>query len=120
MKIWRLVEEETRNSVEMNFKAYGRLLGTFISFKYLGWVLRAADDNWQAVVGNVWKARKSWAWLTRILVLEGASPMVLGLFFKAIVQGVILFGSETWVLNPHMGRSLGIFQNMLARLIMGR
>ena len=40
----------------------------------------AADDDWPEVVGNLRKARKSWAQLIRILVREGAKPRVSGIF----------------------------------------
>ena len=30
-----------------------------------------------------------------------------GFFFKAVVQAVLLFGSETWVVTPHIGKALG-------------
>ena len=60
------------------------------SFKYLGQILTAADEDWMAVVGNLQKARKSWTRLTRILGRQGASPRVLGVFFKAVVQTVLL------------------------------
>ena len=43
----------------------------------------------------------------------------MGVFFKAVVQAVLLFGSETWVLNPHMGQALVIFQHGVARRITG-
>ena len=39
------------------------------------------------------------------------------MFFKAVVQVVILFGSETWVLIPHMGRVVVIFQYRVSRWI---
>ena len=42
------------------------------------------------------------------------------MFFKALVQAVLIFGSETWVLTPRMGRALGIFQHRVARRITGR
>ena len=49
------------------------------------------------------KARKSLARMTSILGQEGADPGVSGMFFKAVVQTVLLFGSETWVLTPPHG-----------------
>ena len=39
------------------------------------------------------------------------------MFLKAVVQVVLLFGSETWVLTPHMERALGSFQHKVARWI---
>ena len=40
---------------------------------------------------------------------------VLGNFFKAVVQPVLLFGAETWVLTPRMERALDSFQHGAAR-----
>ena len=37
----------------------------------------------------------------------GKNPRVLGMFFKAVVQAVILFGSEMWVMTPAWDRTLG-------------
>ena len=42
----------------------------------------AADVDWPEVVGNLRKARKSWAQLIRILVREGAKPRVSGIFSR--------------------------------------
>ena len=67
------------------------------------------DDDWLAVVGNLGKARKSWGRLYRILSWEGADPKVSGHFYKAVVQAVVLFGVETWVLTPRMERALDSF-----------
>ena len=89
------------------------------SFKYLGQGLMAGYDDWPAVVGNLKKVRKSWDLLTRILGQEGANPRVLGVFFKAVLQVVLIFRSETWVMNPHIGRALVSFQHGVARRITG-
>ena len=43
-----------------------------------------------------------------------------GNFFKAVIQAVLLFGEETWVLNPSMDLSLDSFQNRAARRLTGR
>ena len=109
-----------RESAERAFQAYGRPLATVTLLKYLRQVMAMAYDNWTVVVGTLWKAQKIWAQMGRILVWEGAFPRVLGVFFKAVVQAVLLFGSETWVLTPRMGRDLGSFQNRVARRITGR
>ena len=58
--------------------------------------------------------------MTRILSREGAEPRVSGFFFKVVVQAVFLFGSETWVFTPRMGRDLGGFQDQVEILLTGR
>ena len=64
------------------------------SFKYMGRALMAGNDNWTEVAGNLRKARKSWVQITRILSREGDYLKVLGIFFKAVVQAVLLFGGR--------------------------
>ena len=44
----------------------------------------------------------------------------IGEFFKAVVQHVLLFGAETWVLNPRIERALDSFMHGDARRITGR
>ena len=82
--------------------------------------MKAGDDDWPAVVGNLVKARKIWARLSRSLSLEGAEKRVSGNLFKAVVQAVILFGAETWVLTPRIEQSLESFLHGAARRITGR
>ena len=109
-----------RASTARAFRYYGRPLNSVTSFKYLGWIIMESDDNWLVVVGNLWKARKGWLRLPRILVREGVKPRASGIFFKAVVQAVLIFRSEMWVMTPHMGRSLGGFKHSVSRRINGR
>ena len=69
-----------------------------------------ADDDWLAVAKNFYRKRAVWRRMTRILSREGAAPRVSGFFFKAIVQAVLLFGLETWVVTTHMGKALRGFR----------
>ena len=82
--------------------------------------MAAGDDDWPAVAGNLVKARKSWGRLAMILSREGADKRVLGTFFKAVVQQVLLFGAETWVLTPRIEQALERFMHGAARRITGR
>ena len=43
-----------------------------------------------------------------------------GFFFKAVVQAVLLFGLDTWVVTPCMGRDLGGVQDQVVIRLMGR
>ena len=69
----RLAETKIRESTEMSFEVYGEQLKTVTSFKYLGRILTAGDDDCPAVAGNLGKARRSWGRLQRILSREGAN-----------------------------------------------
>ena len=66
----------------MDFKTYRRPLVAVEKFKYPGRVLKASDDDWPAVVGNLRKERKRWARMLRILGQEGADPVLLGIFTR--------------------------------------
>ena len=119
-KTRRLAETEIRESTEMAFVVYWKQLKMVPSFKYLGRILTAGDDDWPAVAGNLGKARKSWGQLKQILSREGADRRVSGNFFKAVIQQVLLFGAETWVVTPRMERALSSFIHGAARRITGR
>ena len=58
--------------------------------------------------------------MARIMGRESAIPWVLGIFFKMVVQEVLLFGSETCVLNLCMGQALKSFQHRVDRIITWR
>ena len=79
-----------------------------------------ADDDWTLVVNNLSRARAVWKWMTRILSREGAEPRVSIFFFKAVVQAVLLFGLETWVVTPRIVRVLGGFQDQVPRRLTRR
>ena len=82
--------------------------------------MTAGDDDWPTVAGNLVKARKSWGRLSRILSREGADKRVSENLFKAVVQAVLLFGAETWVLTPMIDRALESFMHGAARRITGK
>ena len=100
---WRRdTETEIRESAERALEAYGDQLESVPRFTYLGRVMTVGDDDWPAVAGNLSKARRSWGKLQRILGREGATARIPGAFFKGVVQQVLLFGAETWVVTPSM------------------
>ena len=84
------------------------------SFKYLGRVLAALNDNWPVVSGKPIKAWAKWDRLSRIFGREGENTLVWMMFFKEVVQPVLLFRLETWATNPHTGRGLGGFHQRAA------
>ena len=65
------------------------------------------EDEWPAVARNLARAKKVWSRMSRILNKEGAAPRVSSFFFKAVIQAVLLFQEETWVVTPRMGKAMG-------------
>ena len=45
--------------------------------------------------------------------------MISGMFYKAVVQQVLLFGAETWTVTPAMMKALEGFHHRAARRIAG-
>ena len=85
---------------------------------YLGRLLTLADDHWPAVITNLWKAKKSWFQLARMLGWEGVDTRMPGRFYITIVQAIFLFGLETWVVMPSIRRLLGRFPHRVAKRIL--
>ena len=89
------------------------------SFKYLGWVILAADEDWPALVKNLAWTKTIWSRMLRILIREGAMPRLSGFFFKDVIQALLIFGAENWVVTSHIGKVLGGFQTEVERRMTG-
>jgi hypothetical protein len=55
--------------------------------------------------------------VSRVLERDGASPKAMGMFYKAVVQAVLLYGCETWTLTNPMIKALEGFHHRVARRI---
>ena len=55
-----------------------------------------------------------------ILGRDGADTWTLGCFYVTVVQAILLFRSQTWVLTLHIKRILGGFHHRVARRISGK
>ena len=89
----RLAEAETREISERAFEEYGEPIYNVSTFRFLGRMLTAGDDDWLVVVGNLGKVQNSWGQLSRILTQGGADPKLSANFYKAVAQVVLLFGA---------------------------
>ena len=87
-------------ALRQQFTVHGDVLERVKVFRYLGHLLSQDDDNVRAMRSHLCKARGTWARVGQVLRRENAPPRVSAKFYKAIVQSVLLYGSETWVLSP--------------------
>ena len=101
------------------FQAHGRPLEAATSFKYMGRLLTASDNNWSSVVKNLRKTRMKWAMFSRILGQEGANVWKSVTVYKAVVNEILLFGSETWMMTPRIRWTLRGFHHRVERCIAG-
>ena len=97
-------------ALRRQFTAYDQPLERVEVFKYLGRLLAMGDSDSQAVRACLKKARRVWARLSNVLRRENASPHTSGKFFQAVVQAVLLYGSESWDLRGALLKQLRGFQ----------
>ena len=76
------------------------------TFRYLVKPLDQIDDDWPAVRRNIMRARSVWGRLGTFIRREGAEPKVSEIFYRAVVQAIILYGLEAWVLLASMAKRL--------------
>ena len=67
-------------------------------FTYLGRSLYQSDNDWQEVRRNIGKSLQVWRRLGGILRQERLDHLTYVAIYRAVVQAVLLFGLETWVL----------------------
>jgi hypothetical protein len=58
--------------------------------------------------------------IARVLARESATPRISALFYKATIQTVLLYGSETWVVTNEILQLLTSFHHGIARRLTGR
>ena len=49
----------------------------------------------------------------------GIKLVGLRTIYNSVVQSLLLYGSETWVLTPHMVQTLGAFHHRVVHPLMG-
>jgi hypothetical protein len=99
-KVQHAAAERVHLALKNMFTAYGEGLERVEVFKYLERLLAYDDNNSQAVRGNLKKVQGIWARISRTLRAEIVSPRVCSIIYKATLQSILLFGSETWNLSP--------------------
>ena len=87
------------------FSAYGTPLTVVILFKYLGRNLLSSKDDWPVAEQNLRRGVGKVGITGEFLGREGAHRITSGKFC-VVVQAVLLFGLEMWVMNPRLEKSL--------------
>ncbi len=86
-------------ALQQLFYFEGEVLEKVESFRYLGRILGQDDDNIRAVRSQIKMPRGIWAQVGQVLQADNTPPKVSAMFYKAVVQSVLLYGSETWNLT---------------------
>jgi hypothetical protein len=83
-------------------------------FLYLGCQLSLADNEWSEVVKNLAKAQNRGVTISRVLDWDVVTPRISAMFYKAVIQSVLTYGSKTWVLPPEINGKLEGFHKQIA------
>ena len=110
---------EVGRAREQRFYAYGNALRNIDLFRYLGPMLSAADTDVPALRRNLKKARGVWRRISNVIAKDSVPATIAGMFFRVVVESVLLYGSETWALPPTALRCLDGFQVEAARRFTG-
>jgi hypothetical protein len=86
-------------AIRQLFTIHDQVLKWVDVYKYLGHLLSQDDDDVQAVRAQICKACTTWACVGNMLQAHNAALTISALFYKVVVQSVLLNGSETWVLT---------------------
>ncbi len=85
----------SQQALDHVFTYNGDKLDRVEDFKHLGRLIAHDDVDTQAMQSNLRKAWGCWARISRVLRAKNASPQTSGMFYKATIQAVLLYGSET-------------------------
>jgi Reverse transcriptase (RNA-dependent DNA polymerase) len=116
-KIRRLQQLANEAGETTTLYVNGTAIENVDSFRYLGRILTATDDDQLAIVHNLQKAKRSWRRIQTILRRQGATPHTSGNFYKAVVQSTLLYGSDTWNITDRQLDILNGFHNNVTRII---
>jgi hypothetical protein len=81
------------------FLVRGDMLEQVEVHKYLGCLLVQDNDDTQAICTQMRKARATWARVGQVLWSKNASPFVAAKIYQVIIQAILLYGSELWVIS---------------------
>jgi hypothetical protein len=87
-------------ALHQQFTIHGNVLERVEVYKYLGRMMAQDNNDTQAVRAQLRKARATWAWVGKVLWGENTSPTVAAKFYLAVVQAILLYVSEKWVISP--------------------
>ena len=76
------------------------------TLKYLERILYQTDDDWPVVKHDIKRVQKFQEVLGKFIIMEGADTRVAGIFYRVVIQVVLLFDFYTWLLSVAMERTV--------------
>ena len=81
---------------------YSETLDPVADFMYLGHTDAYNNSDWVDLYQNLWKSRRHWEMVEKVVSNTGSMVWAWGILYKAVVQSVLLYGSESWVVQGAM------------------
>ena len=108
----------------MEFSLYREEEGDMVegveNFKYLGQTINQTDDDWPVVRQNILRTRLVWGRLGALMRREGSEHKVSEFFYREVVQAVLLFGTENWILLAAIERKSEVSHTCFLQHITGK
>ena len=89
------------------------------TFRYLGRILSEDDCDSKCIDDQLKRAKKKWNCIAKILKREGANAVCMEKFYLTIVQAVLLYGADSWVVKKEDLRKLQSFHSRAIRYMTG-
>jgi hypothetical protein len=86
-------------ALRQQFSVRGDVLERVEVIKYLGHLMSQDDYDIQAIPAQMRKARATWTRNEQVLHSKNVLPFVAARFYQAIIQAILLYGSESWVIS---------------------
>ena len=113
-------QEKQDESENVRFEVDGKTIKRVKAFTYLGRILSEDDDDTKCITTQIARARAKWWRIAKILKSKGANAKIMGKFYKAVIQAVLLYGAESWVLTKESTRKLNSFHLRAVRHMSGQ
>lgn len=115
MVVGRNVENSNRPNLNVGNKTFQRCN----EFKYLGFTINQSNEEDHEINLRIASANKSYWALDKLFKSKILSRNTKVNIYKTIIQPVLLYGVEIWVLSKSSEKKLIIFENKILRRIFG-
>ena len=101
------------------FSEYGTPLMAVPLLEYLVRAFSLSDEYFPEVEKNLRRAQVKWRRIVKLLGREGEDRITAGRSYVVVMQAVLLFGSEMWVMTPRLENSFEGFHHRVVRQMAG-
>lgn len=110
-------KETTHRSCEQVFTINDQPLTSVVIAKYLGQPLASVNNGWLALHQKLKPPQSLKAMGAGLSCIDGATPAIMGMFYKAVVQAILLYDCENWTIMPMMMKAMQGFHHKVGRRI---